>query len=209
MPNGFSLAAFATNWTWYAVAPLPTGVEAELASPHAKKKFARTLLEQVCDLFNIEHCLDELADMFADPATRRAATSRMFECGYKPGIDFAGVGIGTTMDDVYADNGHGYCRAVVIPEAWPTDLWNSDRDHTDDGIEYRHWVAATLPAAHLYTDSDGDGGYKAVLLSDKLYGTLCWGGYLITLAAGHVTMRKTFHADVLDKVAAEAEPPGW
>jgi hypothetical protein len=206
MSHDMTLATFAFRFAASSLTVVPQDIAAQLVTHEAKKAFARTQLERVCDLFNIEEVLDELADMFADPAHRGEATDRMFACGYKPGVTFAGVCIASVMDDVYADTGHGACHTVGIPEAWPTELWSSDRDYTDEGLVYSHWVTATLPTAHLYADNLG--GYKAVLLSDRLYGTLWWGGHRLTLTGGHVAVHKLRYADMLDEYA-DMEQSYW
>ena len=157
-----------------------------LSSLESKTAFAVCQVQVEQSVFAVPDSeVHSLAAKFADTATRASAVKALGAFGYQPGIDWAGTGISIQLANVFADEeADGETFVMTIPQHWSCDLWGSDRDLTDEGYEYSHWVYSTLPS--ITADSFDEIPTKHVLLSNKVYGTLFWGGNVISLYRGEV-----------------------
>lgn len=160
----------------------------KLTSMESKTAFAveKVKLEQA--VFAVPDSeVHNLAAQFAHPDTRAEALKALGGFGYQPGIQWAGTSISIQLANVFADEEvDGATFVVTVPEYWSCDLWGSDRDLGEDGYEYSHWVSSTLPS--IDADTRCQTPTKHVLLSNKISGTLYWGGQVIDLYRGEVSV---------------------
>jgi hypothetical protein len=159
-----------------------------LSSLESKTAFAVCQVQAEQSVFAVpDNEVHSLAAKFADPITRKDAIKALGAFGFQPGIDWAGTSISIQLANVFADEeADGETFVVTIPQHWSCDLWGSDRDLTDEGYVYSHWVSSTLPS--VMADDEDETPTKHVLLSNKVYGTLFWGGIVISLYRGEVQM---------------------
>lgn len=182
----------------------PAALEAlgRLTSPECKREYALKLLELERSTFAIpDDALPALADMLVEPTAREACLKAIYGFGYaRPEIDWAGTGITLVMDRVFGDRG-GECFAVAVPAAWSLDAWSSDSDLTEDGRVYHHWVAATLPS--IPADS-WDVPFRWALLSSEMSGTFRWGGHVVSIYRGEVTLSEEPEHHLLKEMTSHA-----
>lgn len=173
-----------------------------LTSRGFKRNYALQLLALERSTFAIpDDAMPALADMLVDPTTRDACLHALYGFGYaRPEIDWAGTGITLTMERVFGDRG-GECFAVAIPAAWSLDAWSSDSDLTEEGRVYHHWVSATLPS--LPADS-WDVPFQWALLSSEMYGTFHWGGHVVSIYRGDVTLTEEPQNRLLKEMVSPA-----
>jgi len=166
----------------------------ELTSIESKTAFAVEKVKLEQSVFAVPDAeVQNLAAQFAHPGTRKEALKALGSFGYQPGIQWAGTSISIQMANVFADEDkNGATFVVTVPEYWSCDLWGSDRDLGEDGYEYSHWVSSTLPA--IGADTRGQTPTKYVLLSNMLSGTLYWGGNVIDLYRGEVSVELEHNA---------------
>jgi hypothetical protein len=160
----------------------------ELTSIESKTAFAVEKVKLEQSVFAVPDAeIQNLAAQFAHPDTRKEALKALGSFGYQPGIQWAGTSISIQMGNVFADEDKdGATFVVTVPEYWSCDLWGSDRDLGEDGYEYSHWISSTLPS--IGADTRGQTPTKYVLLSNMLSGTLYWGGNVIDLYRGEVSV---------------------
>ena len=158
----------------------------ELTSIESKTAFAVEQVKREQNVFAVPDAeIQNLASKFAHPDTREDALKSLSGFGYQPGIQWAGTSISSQRANVFADEDKdGATFVVTVPEFWSCDLWGSDRDLGEDGYEYSHWVYSTLPS--IGADTCGKTPTKHVLLSNKISGTLYWGGHVINLYRGDI-----------------------
>ena len=166
----------------------------ELTSIESKTAFAVEKVKLEQSVFAVPDAeVQNLAAKFAHPDTRGEALKALGSFGYQPGIQWAGTSISIQMANVFADEDKdGATFVVTVPEYWSCDLWGSDRDLGEDGYEYSHWVSSTLPS--IDADTRGQTPTKHVLLSNMLSGTLYWGGNVIDLYRGEVSVELEHNA---------------
>ena len=166
----------------------------ELTSIESKTAFAVEKVKLEQSVFAVPDAeVQNLAAKFAHPCTRGEALKALGSFGYQPGIQWAGTSISIQMANVFADEDKdGATFVVTVPEYWSCDLWGSDRDLGEDGYEYSHWVSSTLPS--IDADTRGQTPTKHVLLSNMLSGTLYWGGNVIDLYRGEVSVELEHNA---------------
>lgn len=166
----------------------------ELTSIDSKTAFAVEKVKLEQKVFAVPDAeIQNLAAKFAHPDTRAKALKALGGFGYQPGIQWAGTSISIQMANVFADEDKdGATFVVTVPEYWSCDLWGSDRDLGEYGYEYSHWVYSTLPS--IDADTHGQTPTKHVLLSNMLSGTLYWGGNVIDLYRGEVSVELEHNA---------------
>lgn len=163
---------------------------AELTSTASKVAVARKLVEEAArTLYAIPtKDFDQLAELFADPQTRRNAEWRLGAYPFlNPATTWAGHGYSLILDAIFAeDEPLANCYIVAVPAQWDRSLWHSERDLGDDGYTYQHWVYAELPAVVLGNRSEP---VACLLVSENIYGTFHWGDREVSLYRGEINVR--------------------
>lgn len=157
-----------------------------LTSTAYKQSYARRLISDIRQLYVIpDSDVDAIVAGLADPSTRRATEHAFGKYPFRnPATQWAATGYSLVMDRIFAEDS-GSTYVVAVPAQWSLDLWHSERDLGDDGYSYQHWVYATLPATYDYDRPDP---VAYALVSDDVYGTLHWGGSMIRLYRGEITV---------------------
>lgn len=167
-----------------------TKILAELTSTASKIAVAKKLVQEAArTIYAIpEQDVDQLAELFADPQTRRNTEWRLGTYPFlNPATTWAGHGYSLILDAIFAeDEPLAECHVVAIPAQWDRSLWHSERDLGDDGYNYRHWVYTELPAVMLYDRSEP---VACVLVSENIYGTFHWGDREVNIYRGEINAR--------------------
>jgi hypothetical protein len=189
--------------SFYLTEHAVTDAVGRLTSRETKLAYATELLEAERSTFAIPNeALPVLAEMLVEPSSRGDVVKSLYGFGYaNPSIDWAGTGLTITMERVFGDEG-GSCLAALVPAAWPVELWSSDSDLTDEGRVYYHWVSAKLPTVKA---DAWDVPMKWVLLSSEIYGTLHWGGHVVSIFRGEVELERELQLDALIEASALLE----
>ena len=177
---------------------------AELTDIETKTVFARKLVAEAAEVYAIaDEGVDRFAARLADPATRLDAEREIASHPFvDDAITAAGIGCSLVLDAVFADKG-GTAHVVVVPAYWSLDLWHFERDLTELGYRYSHWVYATLPAVY---DWNLEVPIAYVLVSDQLYGRLHWGDRSVHLYRGEVTVDADYATKASTRVFDPFEP---
>lgn len=169
----------------------------KLTSKETKLEVARKLVEDARTLFQIpEQDRETLAGMLADPQTRRGAEIRISHYPYAdPKTQWVGIGYSLILDAIFAeDEPLAQCYIVAVPAHWGSKVWHSDRDLTDDGYQYRHWVYTELP---YIEDRDRVEPVACVLVSENVSGVFHWGNREVCLYRGEITIRENHTAEAV------------
>jgi hypothetical protein len=183
---------------------------AKLTSADSKVAVARKLVKDAArSLYAIPaEDFDQLAELLADPQTRRRAEWRI---GAYPFLDprttWAGHGYCLVLDAIFAeDEPLAKCHVVAIPAQWNRSIWRSERDLGDDGYTYRHWVYAELPAVEI---SDRSEPVACLLVSENIYGTFHWGDREVSLYRGEINVRSSIlGSEVIAELDTRIESTG-
>lgn len=187
--------------TWWITDEMAGEILTELTKPETKKQYALKLAKDAQSIYAIpESELTAVAEGLSDPSTRRSTEHMLSRFGYAdPNTEWAGTGYSIIMDRVYAENEPlAECHIVAIPAQWSKDLWHGERDLTEDGYQYSHWVYAELPSITIW---DLDTPVSCVLVSEDIYGTLYWGSNVVSLYRGEVTIRESAITDFGDALS--------
>jgi hypothetical protein len=176
---------------------------ATLTRSETKVASAEKLLDDAMKLYAIP-AEDKwsIIDGLINPQERRLTESMLRKYEFRnPGTTWAGTGYSLIMEDLFADDGAGGALYVLpVPATWSLDLWASESDISFTGRSYSHWVRATLPS---FTEWDLPTPITYALVSDRVHGTLNWGGYKLNLYRGEITVREDRHANILGEVLFE------
>lgn len=169
----------------------------KLTSRETKVEVARKLVADARTLFQIpEKDTEAIAGMLADPQTRRSAEMRISHYPYTdPKTQWVGIGYSLILDAIFAeDEPLAQCHIVAVPAHWDGKVWHSERDLTDDGYKYSHWVYTELPSI---VDWDRPEPVAYHLVSENISGTLHWGNREVCLYRGEISIRENHTAEAV------------